>query len=189
MKITFSWFSLLFSTLSFGQIKPDLNSLPTSLFMDPVVYFDSIPTRMGFFSFDTSQIKSITRVEKKFDGLTQSSAGIYISSKNPRNHKFLSFFDLKNKYVGNEKKPILLLINGNFIKNPSQINIDSAYIYKVEVESGDDFEELKNIYPSLAIVNIQTKVETSLNNQRNINLNSPQRQIFLNGLPNKSEPE
>ena len=83
----------------------------------------------------------------------------------------------------------MLLVNGCFIKNPTQINIDSAYIYRIEVESGADFEELKKIYSSLSIVNIETKIATSLNDQRNINLHNPQRQIFLYGLPNKSEPE
>ena len=44
-----------------------------------------------------------------------------------------------------------------FIKNPSKINIDLSYIDKVEVENGADFEQLKNIYPDLAIVNIKLK--------------------------------
>ena len=186
MKIFFSLFSILFSTFSFGQVNANLTSFPTSLFIDPVIYFDSIQTRSGFFSFDTIEIKSITRVEKKFDGLTQSSPEIYISSKNPHNHKFLSFLDLKARYIGNDKKPVLLLLNGSFIKNPSEISIDSAYIYKVEVESGADFEELKNIYPLLTIVNIQTN---NLKDQRIIDFSTPQRQIFFYGLPNKSEPE
>ena len=80
----------------------------------------------------------------------------------------------------------MLLVNGCFIKNPTQINIDSAYIYRIEVESGADFEELKNIYPLLTIVNIQTN---HLKGQRIIDSSNPQRQIFLHGLPNKSEPE
>ena len=189
MKIIFSLLSILFSTLSFGQVKPNVKSLVTAFFIDPVVYFDSIPTRMGFFSLDTSAIKTITRIQGKFDAFSNSTDAIYITSKNPSDHTFLSFFDLKNKYVGNNKKPILLLMNGNFIKNPAQINIDSSFIYKIEVENGADFEELKNIYPSYSIVNIQTKIATSLNDQRNINMNNPVRQIFLNGLPNKSEPE
>lgn len=49
MKIFFSLFSILFSTFSFGQVNANLTSFPTSLFIDPVIYFDSIQTRIGFF--------------------------------------------------------------------------------------------------------------------------------------------
>ena len=95
MKIILGLLGIVFSTFSFGQLKLNLKSLSTASFVDPVVYFDSIPTRIGFFSFDTSEIKSITRVEKKVDGLSNSSDEIYINSRNPSNHKFLSFSELK----------------------------------------------------------------------------------------------
>ena len=72
----------------------------------------------------------------------------------------------------------MLLLNGNFIKNFAKINIDSSYISKVEVETGNDYEELKNIYPNMAVVNIKLK-----------NLNFPDRQIILQGLPSNSYPE
>lgn len=189
MKIIFSIFCLGFSFFSFGQLRKSVKTLSTVFISNPVVYFDSIPTSMELFYFDMSKIKSRVWVQEKFDSSTNSSGKIYITSKNPKDYNFLSFTDLKSKYIGSNKKPVLLLINGNFIKNPTQINIDSSYIYKVEVESGADFEELKNIYPLLSIVNIQTKNTASLNEQRNINLNGPERQIFLNGLPNKSLPE
>ena len=74
----------------------------------------------------------------------------------------------------------MLLVNGNFIKTFTKINIDSSYISKVEVEIGDDYEELKNIYPSLALVNIQLK---------NLNYKISERQISLQGLPLKNLPE
>ena len=189
MKIILSIFCLGVSFFSFGQLKESVKALSTVFISNPVVYFDSIPTRMELFYFDTIKIKSMVTVQGKFDSSTNSSGKIYITSKNPKDYNFLSFTDLKSKYIGSNKKPVLLLLNGNFIKNPTQINIDSSYIHKVEVESGADFEELKNIYPLLSIVNIQTKNRASSNEDRNINLHSPERQIFLNGLPNKSLPE
>ncbi len=189
MKIILSIFCLGFSFFSFGQVLEKLKGLPVAYFSNPVVYFDSIPTRMELFYFDKSKIKTIVNVQSVFDSSTNSSGKIYITSINPEDYNFLSFTDLKRKYIGTNKKPVLFLLNGNFIKNPTQINIDSSYIYKVEVESGADFEELKNIYPLLAIVNIKTKNAATLNDERQINLNGPERQIFLNGLPNKSSPE
>ena len=189
MKIIFCFFSVGFSLFSFGQILDNFKNLSTAFISNPVVYFDSVETRMELFYFDVSKIKSSVAVQGKFDSATNSSGSIYITSKNPKDYHFLSFTDLKNKYIGNNKKPVLLLINGNFIKNPTKINIDSAYIYKVEVESGADFEELKNIYPLLAIVNIKTKSKAFLNDDRQIILNSPERQIMLNGMPDKDLPE
>ncbi len=189
MKIMLSFLGLAFSMFSHGQPLDKVKSIPTVFFSNPIVYFDSIPTRMELFYFDRNKIKSIINVQSKFDSTTNSSGKIYITSINPKDYNFLSFTDLKNKYIGNNKKPVLLLLNGNFIKNPTSIKIDSSYIYKVEVETGADFEELKNIYPLLSIVNIQTKNRASLNGERQINLNGPERQIFLNGLPNKSFPE
>lgn len=175
--------------LSSAQMLEKLKDLPSVFISNPVVYFDSIPTRMELFYFDRSKIKDVVSVQSKFDSSTNSSGKIYITSKNPKDYNFLSFTELKSKYIGFNKKPVLLLLNGNFIKNPTQINIDSSYIYKVEVESGADFEELKNIYPLLSIVNIKTKNAATLNDERPINLNGPERQIFLNGLPNKNFPE
>lgn len=189
MKIILSLLGLVVTMLSYGQMLEKLKNLPSAYISNPLVYFDSIPTRMEFFYFDRSKIKDVVSVQSKLDSSTNSSGKIYITSKNPHDYNFLSFTDLKNKYIGNNKKPVLLLLNGNFIKNPTQINIDSSYIHKVEVESGADFEELKNIHPLLSIVNIQTKNTAYINEQRNINLNGPERQIFLNGLPIKSLPE
>lgn len=189
MKIILSLLGLGFSMLSFGQVLEKLKASQIVYFSNPVVYFDSIPTRMEFFYFDRSKIKDVVSVQSKFDSSTNSSGKIYITSINPKNYNFLSFIDLKNKYIGNNKKPVLLLLNGNFIKNPTNINIDSSYIYKVEVETGADFEELKNIYPLLSIVNIQTRDAATLNEQRQINLQGPERNIFLNGLPNNSFPQ
>ena len=72
----------------------------------------------------------------------------------------------------------MLLLNGKFIKSAAKINIDSSYISKVEVETGEDYEELKNIYPNMAIVNIKLK-----------NLNLSDRQFILQRLPSNSYPE
>ena len=56
----------------------------------------------------------------------------------------------------------MLLVNGVFIKNSRQINIESGHILKVEVEKVADFDELKNVYPLLSIVNIKRKIMLNL---------------------------
>jgi hypothetical protein len=43
----------------------------------------------------------------------------------------------------------------NFFKSAAQINIDSSYISTVGVDAGADYEQLKNLYPPLAVANIK----------------------------------
>jgi len=181
MKIILSVFCVGISLITFAQ--------KILSYDKPSVYLDSNKIELEHYLFDQNNIEKVDVIKKEFDPLTNSSGKIYITSKNPKDYHFLSFTDFKNKYLGNNKKPVLLLINGNFIKNPTNIKIDSAYIFNVEVESGADFDELKNLYPLLSIVNIQTKRREFLNGERQINLIGPERQIILNGLPNNSFPE
>ena len=161
---------LCFSIISFAQLKIYDNK--------PSVYLDSTKIELEYFLFDQNKIEKFEVVKNHFATQTNNSGSIYITSKQPQNFNFLSYKEIKRKYFSNKTKPVLLLLNGNFVKNFAKINIDSSYISKVEVETGDDFMELKNIYPNMAIVNIKLK-----------NFNFPDRQIILQGLPSKSDPE
>ena len=172
MKIIFCFLGLGFSIISFAQLK---------LYdIKPSVYLDSTKIELEYFLFDQNKIEKFEVVKNNFASLTNTSGSIYITSKQPKNFNFLSYVEIKRKYFSDKTKPVLLLLNGNFIKNASKINIDSSYISKVEVETGADYEELKNLYPSLAIVNIRLK---------NINYINDERQISLQGMPPKNLPE
>ncbi|MCY7292114.1 MAG: hypothetical protein LH615_08020, partial [Ferruginibacter sp.] len=140
----------------------------------PIFYLDSVPVEMEYTYLD---VNNIERVEVIKDAVTGK---VYMTSKNTKSFNFLSYSILKNTYFNEINKPVLLLVNGNFIKNPLKINIDSSYIYKVEVECGVDFEELKNLYPNLAIVNIKIN---------NLNNKIGERPIFLQGMPLNNFPE
>ena len=170
MKIIFCFLSLGLSIISFAQLKLYGNK--------PSVYLDSTKIELEYFLFDQNKIEKFEVVKNHFTTPTNNSGSIYITSKQPQNFNFLSYEEIKRKYFSDKTKPILLLLNGNFIKSAAKINIDSSYISKVEVETGDGFEELKNIYPNMVIVNIKLK-----------NFNFPDRQIILQGLPSKSYPE
>ena len=170
MKIFFCFLSLGLSIISFAQLKLYDNK--------PSVYLDSTKIELEYFLFDQSKIEKFDVVKNHTAIPTNNSGSIFITSKQPKNFNFLSYKEIKRKYFSGKTKPILLLLNGNFIKSAAKINIDSSYISKVEVETGDDYEELKNIYPNMAIVNIKLK-----------NFNFPDRQIILQRLPSKSDPE
>ncbi len=170
MKIIFSLFSIVFSTFSFGQ------SLINS--SKPDVYLDSNKIELEHFLFDQSKIEKFEIVKQIFDARTNTTGIIYITSKKPQFFNFLSYQQIKTKYFSGRTKPILLLLNGTFIISPAKLNIDSSYINKVEVETGEDYEELKSLYPTMAIVNIR------LNNKYLY-----ERQIMLDGMPQNNLPE
>ena len=170
MKIFFCFLSLGLSIISFAQLKLYNNK--------PSFYLDSTKIDLENFLFDQNKIEKIDVVKQAFDARTNTSGSVFIISKKPNSFNFLSYEEIKRKYFLDKTKPVLLLLNGNFIKNFAKINIDSSYISKVEVETGNDYEELKNIYPNVAIVNIKLK-----------NLNLFDRQFILQGLPSNSYPE
>ena len=140
----------------------------------PMIYSDSILVAMEYTFMDVNKIENF---DVKKDALSDK---VYMILKNTERFNFFTYSDLKNIYFSKINKPILLLVNGNFVKNPAKINIDSSYIYKVEVESGNDFEELKNLYPDMAIVNIKVN---------NLNNKNGDRQISLQGMPLNSFPQ
>ncbi len=140
----------------------------------PKVFLDSIPVELEHIYFDTHKIKNIDVKKVTPTGV------IFITSKNPDNYNFLSYATIKARYFSNINKPILLLINGEFINDLTKVNIDSSYIFKIEVERGEDFKELKNLYPDFAIVNIKLN---------NINNTVGERQITLHGMRNAVLPE
>lgn len=170
MKIMFSLLSIVFSTFSFGQLLIN-NSKPEA-------YLDSNKIELEHFLFDQNKIEKFEVVNNIFDARTNTTGRIYMTSKKPQTFNFLSYQQIKTKYFSDRTKPILLLINGTLIKSPAKLNIDSSYINKVEVETGEEYKELKNLYPTMAIVNIR------LNNKYLLG-----RQIILDGMPENNLPE
>ena len=170
MKISLSLLSIVISTFSFGQINFNNHK--------PSVYLDSNRIDFEHYLFDQNKIEKIDVVKQAFDAGTNTSGSVFITSKQPNTINFLSYEQIKSKYFSGKTKSVLFLINGKFIKNFEKINIDESYISKVEVETGDDYRELKNIYPNMAIVNIKLK-----------NFDLSEREIILQGLPSNSYPE
>ena len=170
MKIIFCFLVLWLSIISFAQLKLYDNK--------PSVYLDSTKIDLENFLFDQNKIEKIDVVKQAFDAGTNTSGSVFITSKQPNTINFLSYEQIKSKYFSGKTKSVLFLINGKFIKNFEKINIDESYISKVEVETGDDYRELKNIYPNMAIVNIKLK-----------NFDLSEREIILQGLPSNSYPE
>ena len=170
MKIFFCFLSLGLSIISFGQLKLYNNKQS--------VYLDSTKIDLENFLFDQNKIEKIDVIKQAFDPRINTSGSVIITSKKTNSFNFLSYEQIKSKYFSGKTKSFLFLINGKFIKNFEKINIDESYISKVEVETGDDYRELKNIYPNMAIVNIKLK-----------NFDLSEREIILQGLPSNSYPE
>ncbi len=172
MKIIFSLLSFVLSTISYGQLITNNNNLN--------VYLDSNKIDLQNYLFDQNKIEKFEIVKKGFDSRTNTTRSIYITSKKPQGINFLSYEQIKSEYFADRSKPILLLLNGTFIKSPTILNIDSSYISKVEVETGEDYIQLRKLYPSMAIVNIKLK---------NFDRTSGEMRIYLDGMPFKNDPE
>jgi hypothetical protein len=165
--------------VSFTQVKQNLAKLKLDT-VGILFFFDEVQINEEILSFiDVNKIADV-KITKASTGLRENYQGrVDITSKNPEDFNFLSFGDIERKYVNAINKPILLLVNGNVIKNTKEFKIDNNHIYKVKIEHGKDFDELKSIYPDLVIVDIRTKNSSQLKEET---------QIMLRGMPERSEP-
>lgn len=171
-KIINSSILLICSIVSFAQVKA-ISIQPNAGAKEILYFFDNIEINAEVWSLiDANKIADVNIVK------LNAEKRIYIQSKNAKDIAFLSFADIKLKYI-TTTKPVLLLVNSNFIKNTKEFKIDDNIIYKVEVEQGADFDELKNMYANFAIVNIKTKKASQLKGER---------QIMLQGIPESSNP-
>jgi hypothetical protein len=157
MKKLLLFYFLFTCFISVAQVK-ELSLKADSNRNEILYFFDNIQISNEVLSYiDVNKIADV-RVTKPTVGPRENYAGrIDITSKSPKDFNFLSFAGIKSKYVNATTKPILLLVNGNFINNAANFKIDDNFISTVEVEQGADFNQLKNIYPTFAIVNIITK--------------------------------
>ncbi len=170
---------LIYSIVSFAQVKV-ISNQPSAGSKEILYFFDNIEINAEVLSLiDVNKIADINIVKSNAGEKNNAEKRIYIKSKNAKDFVFLSFADIKLKYVTTTTKPVLLLVNSNFIKNTKEFKIDDNIIYTVEVEQGADFDELKNMYANFAIVNIKTKNALQLKGER---------QIMLQGIPESSNP-
>ena len=173
MKNILGFIFVLINCQSFSQTST-FYSTNNAILLKPEIYLDSILINLDECVFDSDKIKSIDIMKGA------GSNKVYIKTKDPKNISFLSYATFKNDYFAGIDKPILFLINGQFVKNFVQIKIDANYIYHIEVESGEDYNELKKIYPSYAIINIKLK---------NVNNSIGERLISLDGMPSRNTPQ
>lgn len=178
-KIINSSILIIFSIVSFAQVKV-ISIQPNAGAKEILYFFDNIEINAEVLSLiDVNKIADVNIVKSNAGENNNAKKRIYIQSKNAKDFAFLSFADIKLKYVKATTKPVLLLVNSNFIKNTKEFKIDDNIIYEVEVEQGADFDELKNMYPNFAIVNIKTKNAFQLKGER---------QMMLQGIPESSNP-
>jgi hypothetical protein len=152
--------SLIFSFMaivSIGQVTKQIKPVRK---LQPVIFLDSV--KMDNVIFDPNQIENV-RIEKGFDSINHTQGEIYVTSKNPKEHYFLSLDDIKAKYTKDTKAPVLFMLNNDFVQNNiSTLKIDSSYILNVEILRGADFDNLKENIPSLTIIRIKTKTKENL---------------------------
>jgi hypothetical protein len=130
----------------------------------PLVFVDSVQTSFEYFTISTADIESVNVIPGDYDPISQTKGKIYIKTKNPQSHIFVSIADFTNRYASTSSKPLLLLFNGRIIPPGNEKNhLDASGIIEIEIEKGPDYEQLKNIYASRKIINIKTRIGYQIN--------------------------
>ena len=123
----------------------------------PTYFIDNIRFK-GLPIFDGNQIDSI-KVTKD-----NSNGKIYIKTKNPKGFHFITLTPIaKNK--GLPEKSILYMLDGKFLKDTTEVSIDSSYILRSVLIPSSDFKYLDNKV-SFTIINIMTRNKENLDKEK-----------------------
>lgn len=138
----------------------------------PAYYIDSLVIKTGW-HFDHDKIKAANvtdlKVDKNYiDSSRQIQGRIYITLKEPVSFNFLSIDDINHTYIKEVQKPVIYMVDNEFVKDIADFKIDSSFILKVELTSADDLEYLKQSVPDLTILKIITRTKENVARQNRI---------------------
>lgn len=143
---------------TFGQVKEA--SLNQSK-IEPQYFLDSVKISKNQMFFSPDKIAAINVVKK--DNNVLNSGEIYITSKNPKDFKFLTLQDVIKIYVKSKPASIIFMLDDKILKDDiSTYKIDSDYILNVEVLKGADIKSVKNSIYNFAIISIKLKTNENL---------------------------
>ena len=146
-----------------------------------MIYVDST-----ILSFETlsrinpNDIEKVNVEKTNYDPITNTKDKIFVTLKKANQLDLYNFASFKEKYIPQNAKPILLMVNAIFINNYATFSISKNSILEVEIDKGNDILPIKHLYPKNTIVNIRTINNANLNSNSN---------ILLNGMPTRNEPK
>ncbi len=150
---------------SFGQkaisaapIKINRPVCPNLFKYQPMVFIDSIRVTNDILTtIDQNNIEEVNIVRSGYDSISKTDGKIYIFMKKGKSIKLYDFSSFLLKSVSNTTKPILLMVNSDFVNDYLNFILDKNTIALVEIDDGEDINPIKKIFPNNTIVNILTK--------------------------------
>jgi hypothetical protein len=159
MKYLFTFYTLFFTTLFFGQNNKS---------EEPAVFIDLnlVPSNTIEY-IDPNEIESINVVKKDttINGVLYHGQ-INITSKNPKKYDFISLEQIKSEFTKIKSNDVIYMVNGTFIKdNIATFKLDRNYILEVEVTNSEAFYNLRKSDTKFDIINILGKTKENLENK------------------------
>ncbi len=110
--------------------------------------------------FDINKIDSI-HISKDYDEVAKYNGKVEMKSKRPKAFNFITLGQLA-KFKGISLKSLVFMLDGKFLKDTSEVRIDSSYIFRCILTKSSDFKYLKNT-TSFEIINVLTKNKENTN--------------------------
>ena len=162
MKYLFTFYTLFFTTLFFGQNNKS---------EEPAVFIDlSLVPSNTIEYVDPNEIESINVVKKDttVNGVLYRGQ-INITSKNPKKYDFISLKQIKSEFTKIKSNDVIYMVNRAFITdNIETFKLDRNYILKVEVTNSEEFYNLREGNTKFDIINILGKTKENLENKNKI---------------------
>lgn len=159
MKQCIIFIALFVTLIAFGQRNP--KSIPFKEWQ-PLYYIDSVNVDFPKYHFELNKLKSMQVVNSYIDSTKQIHGKIFMTSKNPKDYKFLTMQDITNRYRKDKFSPGIFMLDNEFLKDTVHFRIDSSYILKIDILKGSEIVYLKKHDPNLTILNITTRTKENL---------------------------
>lgn len=132
----------------------------------PLYYLDSVNIGATQFYFDFDKIKDINIVGDYYDSAKQVHGKVFLKSKTPGNYSFITIPDVARIYNKGSQSPTIYMIDNEFLKDISQVKIDTAYILRVDLVKTTEIAYLKDTSPGWTILKIITKTKENVDKHR-----------------------
>ena len=159
MKPIILFITLFVSLVAFGQ--HNTVSKPFKEWQ-PLYYIDSVHVDFPKYHFELNKLKSMQVISSYIDSTRQIHGKVFMTSKNPKDYKFLTLRDITSTYKKEKFSPEIFILDNEFMKDTSSFRIDSSYILKIELIKGSEIVYLKKHDANMAILKITTRTKENL---------------------------
>ena len=152
MKRCIFLFLLFIASIAYGQ------STPVHQHRQAAYFIDSI--RVGSVCMQyilPDSIKALSVSKDFMDKENNVYEAIYITTKTPKAYNFIGLDAIKKTYGIVAPGVTIYMVDKEFIQDTQYFKLPSSFISRVEIIKGADFDNLKNDFPNLSIVNIVTR--------------------------------